>query len=337
MVSFLKINASKNQVKLLFDAIDYDKKKYISLTEFKNFIEETGYQSKKKSESKKLDQKTSMQDEIYFKIKETLVNQGLTLQRAIMNFDQKLSEVMTKASMEKLLVYIGVVLKNEEVDFLYNKVLESCGSNICSFEDFQNFAIKEQIEVISFDEKIHHIHPAVAVYVEKIMSMFRRLDINPAIAFKYLQHPTRDVVMRRTFLTCIQSFNLNMTQDDIVLVFEYFDEKGYGEIPLETFLEKFELLNSLSLTKLSGQEQEEDKSQHISKSKLSNRTQVVSILQKIYMYFVEKKYNKRQMQALFDHNGNGILSRDEFIDGVKALNLEIPLEKVRALANFLDK
>lgn len=50
---------------------------------------------------------------------------------------------MTKSSMEKLLVFIGVVLKNEEVDFLYNLVLESCGSNICSFEDFQNFAIKE--------------------------------------------------------------------------------------------------------------------------------------------------------------------------------------------------
>lgn len=43
------------------------------------------------------------------------------------------------------------------------------------------------------------------------------------------------------------------------------------------------------------------------------------------------------MVALFDRNGNGILSRDEYIDGVKALNLEIPLEKVRALANFLDK
>lgn len=43
------------------------------------------------------------------------------------------------------------------------------------------------------------------------------------------------------------------------------------------------------------------------------------------------------MVALFDKNGNGILTKDEFMEGVKGLGLDFQLEKVRALASVLDK
>ena len=336
MIFFLKITATKHQIRTLFDAIDYDKKGYISLNELKNFMEESTIQQQESKEKLKLETRESKQREIYMRIKEALINSNISIQRALTNNNQRLSELMTQNSLEKLLVSLGVVLKADELHLLFDKVLESSGGATASWEDFQNFAIKEQIEVLNLDEKVQHIHPAVAVYIEKMNNIFKKLEINPAVAFNYLANPQRKVIMKRAFLRGIQAFGMNMTRDDIILLFEYFDEKGYGEINLDTFLEKFELLTTLSLHRISNAGGDEVKGD-LSAAKMSLRHQVLGILQKIYMYFVEKKYNKRQMVALFDKNGNGILSRDDFIDGIKALGLEIPLEKARALAKFLDK
>ncbi len=188
-------------------------------------------------------------------------------------------------------------------------------------------------------DKIHHIHPAIAVFVEKLNSIFKKVEINPTVGFKYLAHPTRHVVLKRTFLRAIQSFNMNLTQDDIVLLYEYFDDKNYGEISFDTFLEKFEVLITMGIMKLSGiNEGEEDGAEKRMSTvhKMSSRHQIIGIMQKIYMYFIQKKYNKRQMVALFDRNGNGILTNDDFIEANKALGLDILLENSRVLATYLD-
>ena len=340
MIFFLKITASKNQVKTFFEAIDYDKKGYINLIELRSFLEESKFQQEGVNDEliQNLDKEKNKYEEIYFKIKEGLVNANTTLQRLIYKSNHKLTEVMTKQALEKMLLSINIVLKKDDLELLFRVILESAGNRNCSFEDFQNFAIKNQIEIISFDDKIHHVHPAIAVYIEKMNNIYKRLEINPSFGFKYLAHPTRNVILKRTFLRAIQSFNLNLTQDDISLLYEYFDEKGYGEISYEVFLEKFELLITMGILKLSGgSEFEEDSGEGgLAVHKISSRHQLIGIMQKIYMYFVEKKYNKRQMVALFDRNGNGILTKDDFIEGLKALGLDIPLEKARVLASFLD-
>ena len=140
---------------------------------------------------------------------------------------------------------------------------------------------------------------------------------------------------KKSFVKVIQSLNLTMGQDDILLVYNHFDEAAVGEISMESFLEKFESIALSSLQKLQKSNDKEAENV-ISTSKISTKQQIVAILQKIYLFFIEKKYNKKQMLAVFDRNGNGILNREDFLQGIKNLNLNITIEKARVLMDFLD-
>jgi Ca2+-binding EF-hand superfamily protein len=43
LIYFLRINANKGSIKLLFEAIDYEKKNYFTLNEFKHFLSESSF------------------------------------------------------------------------------------------------------------------------------------------------------------------------------------------------------------------------------------------------------------------------------------------------------
>ena len=51
----------------------------------------------------------------------------------------------------------------------------------------------------------------------------------------------------------------------------------------------------------------------------------------------DKKYNKKQIKALFDVNGNGKVSRSELGDVFKQMDIGISLTKVRLIMEYLDK
>ena len=69
----------------------------------------------------------------------------------------------------------------------------------------------------------------------------------------------------------------------------------------------------------------------------SSKAQVAALLQKIFFFMQEKRYSKKQLRAVFDRNGNGILSREEFVEALKKLNLNIPIDKARMMLNFIDR
>lgn len=285
----MKINATKNQINVLFEEVDYDKKNYISLTEFKNFIENTGLQQQIQLEKTTAESRESKINSLYMKIKEAIVSKNTTLHKAIINANHRPTEAMTKAAMENVLMDVGVVFRNEELEAVYDRVLSSAGGSTCSWEDFLNFSIKNHIEVLSYDDKTHNVHPSVRVYVGKMQGILKKLEINAGMAFNYLCPTNRKILTKRHFIKGIQSLGMNMSKDDILLLFEYFDEKGYGEINMDTFLEKFDYLTSITL-----QRDDDGKVEgEININKVSSRHQVISILQKIYTYFIEKKYNKR--------------------------------------------
>ena len=51
----------------------------------------------------------------------------------------------------------------------------------------------------------------------------------------------------------------------------------------------------------------------------------------------DKKYNKKQIKALFDVNGNGKVSRSELGEVFKQMYIGISLTKVRLIMEYLDK
>lgn len=342
MVAFLRILASKHQLKTLFDAIDYDRKGYISLNEFRNFMEESNIQQQalKSQRGKYVESENEEENKlnnIYMSIKENLEKHELTLQRVIDNLGYKPNEVLTKVNLEKVLFAIQVTLKKDELELFYHKIENSSrNSGVISFEDFQSFALREQIEVINFDKKHHHIHPSISIFIEKMNLVFRNVQITPRIAFRYFSAGERESIPKKAFFNVIQSMGISFTKEDLLIFYEFFDEKGFGEISASTFSEKFEAFAYININRLQTQS-DNDKEEAANIKRMSMKQQVIGLLQKIYFALLEKRYNKRQMIAVFDKNGNGMLSREDFMEGLKALRINIPLDKASIMMNFLDK
>lgn len=69
---------------------------------------------------------------------------------------------------------------------------------------------------------------------------------------------------------------------------------------------------------------------------LTLRQHVMSALEKIHSFFMERKFNKTQIFAVFDKNSTGKISREDFIELIERLKIQIPLEHIRSSLNFLD-
>ena len=113
---------------------------------------------------------------------------------------------------------------------------------------------------------------------------------------------------------------------------------------MDTFVEKFEVLEFFSRHKLQndnlkndGNKLEEGFSSSAKAARLSIKQQVVSIMQKIFIHMQERRFNKKQIFAVFDKNSNGILNREEFLEGVKSLGIGIPYDKCKILIEYIDK
>lgn len=62
----------------------------------------------------------------------------------------------------------------------------------------------------------------------------------------------------------------------------------------------------------------------------------MTVLEEIYKHFSELKFNKSQIASVFDRHGTGIISREEFVETLEALNIHIPLDHVTSTMNFID-
>lgn len=63
-----------------------------------------------------------------------------------------------------------------------------------------DYAIREKIEVLSFDASKNFIHPTVAVCVDKVGSLFKRLEIDATKGFRYLAKSGTNSIFRNEFL-----------------------------------------------------------------------------------------------------------------------------------------
>lgn len=153
-----------------------------------------------------------------------------------------------------------VGLKKSDVSFLYSqiwKAQQEQGVGSLSFQSLLNFSIREQIEQIMFDENVNFIHPTVAVCVDKIGTLFKRLEIDALKGFKYLAKYSSESISRKEFLKIFQSLDKTFTVDELLLIYSYFDERNYGEVLIETFVEKFDHIAYSSLAKLNKENEKE--------------------------------------------------------------------------------
>lgn len=343
LLQFLKVSATKHQLHNFFDAIDLKKKGYISLLEFKNFLETSSAKQQQVSNQKYLEvhnEEEARLEPILLSIKDNLQKNDVTLQKVIENLGYRPNDTLNRMNLEKLLFSIQIVLKRDDLDLLYDRIAATSSSSIITLEDLQSYAIREKIEAPHLEERHRLVHPAISVYIEKMNFVFRNVQVIAPEAFKYFSSDNRDNVSKKAFLKVIQTLGIVFTKEELLIFYEFFDEKGYGEISNDVFSEKFEAFSYISINKLQsqiGEPNESEKEETINLKRISMKQQVMGLLQKIYQVMLEKRYSRRQMAAVFDKNGNGMLNREDFMEGLKGLRIDIPLEKASILMNFLDK
>ncbi|EGR33535.1 hypothetical protein IMG5_049950 [Ichthyophthirius multifiliis] len=230
---------------------------------------------------------------------------------------------------------IPQISENLILNFQREYINENC-QNHFDYQDFFNkYASKQEIEQIKKAEECKVIDPYAGIDVNFLMKR---------IVEAHKQNPH----IRLLFKTIdVDALDRQCTADELLLVYKYFDEKNYGEISIDTFVESFEYIALTSLAKLKQQnEQEIEKAQEnntqqsqqqLQKTKMSNKQLVQGVMQKIFFFMQDKRYNKKQLKAVFDKNGNGFLSREEFQDTLKLLQLQIPNDKVNILLDYIDK
>ena len=163
MVQFLNImntNATKSQIKILFDEIDQQGKGNVSLPEADQFISSRKHDFKTKR-SKEDIKKKRKEYELYqlcnkirkSKDKKKKGKKANTLSQAIKKCQYKLSDVLTIENLTKILWEIGVVLITKEKETVLKGVLQGSQKyNKPNVQDFVDFAIKNQIEELNLEE-----------------------------------------------------------------------------------------------------------------------------------------------------------------------------------------
>ena len=251
-----------------------------------------------------------------------------SLDKLITSSKVNMNLVATVAVFEKILLKMKCVLKREEIKTIFKAASKD---GICSYTDLADWGVKNKIDNRQADELFPQFPPAVQVVLSKMLQIFKKLDLKKETAFKYFTTEKRNLSMRNDFLILIQGLQIPTNEEELLALYNFFDERNYGEISKSNFLSKCNL--ATNFYKWSNQE---DVKQNKGLMTLTLRQHVMSALEKIHSHFMEKKYNKTQIFAVFDKNGTGMISRNNFIVVIETLKIQIPLDHIKSCLSFLD-
>ena len=355
MALFLKISSNKHQVKSCFQAMDIQRKGYITLGNFKSFMEDgvmisnitmhnTMTDNSKKV--KKGDYDPEYQ-RILDKIKENI---QMTFSQALKNIEFQGKEPLNDKTLGKLLMETGVVLPKNELMMILKVLVRDLPDRKLTLQEFLDLSLREGLESAhqleytgsqldaSIINQNQYIPPQVIIGLEKLVKMLIRLEIPMTSLYKYMKKTQKPSLSKKDLMKGLQSMDLNLLKEDLLQIYQYFDEKGFGEISEENFLEKIQMIMSLkNMDKITNGKSEEFTSEMKKLPSFASKQQAILVLQRISHSLEEKGYNRKQIKALFDRNSNGLVNREELLEGLKALDLGIPLDKCRILIEYLDK
>lgn len=203
-----------------------------------------------------------------------------------------------------------------------------------------------------------YIHPSAIIGVDKISQMLAKLEINAKILFRYFLKQSAKIIKKKEFLKVIQSFNLPFSADDMLILYQYFDDKAYGEISEQQFTEKFEYLSRVGCGKMSHAQRSDFESRGATPVKqqpessfrsltttqeaqkiqrMQNKSQAQTVMLKIFAFMKDRRYAKHQLRQIFDRNGSGFINRIELLEVLSHLGLDVSLSKAQLFAQFVDE
>lgn len=330
MLNFLQVRSNKTEVKKLFEEMDYDKKGTVTIKEFQSFFDQTFFNKQKKDEKAEAGSKVNSQlDVVVKKMQEFAIAKQTSLEKVIHAQNIEVNQIVSLKALEKVLLKMDCVLKREELA----KVMEAASRDqSCSWSDLIDWGIKNNIDFRTKEKVFSQFPPAVQVILSKILQVFKKMDLGIETAFKYFSNQSSDLSMRNEFLTLVQGLQVQTNEEELIGLYNFFDERNYGEISKLTFIEKCEIARDF----YKWSDNLADNSEKKGLTTLTLRQHVMTILEKLYVSFLEKSYNKKQIFAVFDKHGNGIITRDEFMRICENLGFPIQPEYRTSLLNFID-
>ena len=332
MLNFFHITLNKKEIKIIFDEIDFEHKGAITFKEFQTFFDQNLFRKAKRDRKKKKGASGATDSaaiELIVKTMQKAVFDSQTsLERVISSANVNVNHVASQKVIEQLLMKMNCVLKRDQIKAIF----EVAGKDgVCSYADLIDWGIKNKIDCRTQGDLFPQFPPAVQVILSKMFQIFKKLDMQRQTAFKYFTTENENLSMRNDFLILVQGLQIQTSEDELVALYNFFDERNYGEISKNAFLEKCELA-----TNFYKWSQQENLKQNRGLMTLTLRQHVMSALEKIHTHFMEKKFNKNQIFAVFDTNGTGKISRAEFIRMIENLKIQIPLDHVKSSLNYLD-
>jgi Ca2+-binding EF-hand superfamily protein len=330
MLNFLHVRVNKTEAKQIFEDMDFDKKGTVTIKEFQSFLDQVQFNKQKKEEGG--DQASKLNSElepILKKLQDAAIQKQTSLERVIHSQGVDLNQIASLKAIEKAFKDMGCVLKREEVKLIIERASKD---DSCSWGDLLDWGIKNNIDFRTKEKAYSQFPPAVQVILSKMLQIFKKMNLSIEMAFKYFTKDYPDRSMRNEFLTIVQGLQIPTSEEELIGLYNFFDERNYGEISKTSFVEKCEIARDFYKWSDSFSEANQKKGL----TTLTLRQHVISILEKLYVSFLEKNYNKRQIFAVFDKHGNGIISRQEFLNICENLGMPIPQDYHGSLLNFID-
>ena len=328
MFEFLRMRLNKKETKIIFDEINFDKKQVISYKEFQNFYDQNLFNKQNFEENNDDNKPKNGIDLIIKKMQDAAIENKTSLDRILATGNVSLNHVAILNVFEKLLMKMNCVLKRDEIKLVFEAASRD---GITNYGDLIDWGIKNKIDNRQQENSFPQFPPAVQVILSKMLQIFKKMDLSVEIAFKYFSNDNPDLSMRSEFLILVQGLQIQTNQEELIALYTFFDVRNYGEISRNGFLDKCQLANNFYRWN-----QQEDMKESKGVMTLTLRQHVMSALEKIHGYFMDKNFNKTQIFSVFDKNGTGMISRENFIQMIEFMKIQIPLEHLNSSLNFLD-
>jgi Ca2+-binding EF-hand superfamily protein len=330
MLKFLQVRVNKTEAKMIFEEMDFDKKGTVTIKEFQSFLDQVQFNKQKKEDGADLTSKANSELEpILKKLQDAAIQKQTSLERVIHSQGVDLNQIASVKAIEKAFKDMGCVLKREEVKIIIERASKE---DSCSWGDLLDWGIKNNIDFRTKEKAYSQFPPAVQVILSKMLQIFKKMNLTIETAFKYFVKDFGDRTMRNDFLTIVQGLQIQTSEEELIGLYNFFDERNYGEISKSSFIEKCEIARDF----YKWSDSFSDGKQKKGLTTLTLRQHVISILEKYYVSFLEKNYNKKQIFAVFDKHGNGIITRNEFLTICENLGMPIPQDYHGSLMNFID-
>jgi len=260
--------------------------------------------------------------QIYDQIKSQLLEKQTNIHSLFLKLKIDPTTTVPENGIAKLLDSIELTFTTKQLNLLYSDIKEAFGKDEFTYQDLLDFIIRKRI-----DPGYSGIEPGISICLNAILKVLKRNSITFAKAYAMFSKNKGAYITKNDFMLAVEGMQLGLSYDDIIAFFNYMNKTKSGEVTKQEFINVWAL--DMSAT------------EKIASNGNGNNTlaaknaKVGEALRKLGDTFEKFGYTLRQVAALFDIHGTGVITKSELTSLLRQRNIEISLDDVRILTGYL--